>query len=439
MRPSTVLAIGILAIGAAAGSAPATPAVTRCNGLLAFASNHARDANPQIYRITLDGGRTDVGGSLEGDSRPQPSPDGSRLAFWSGRPGGGLLVSDADGSHPRRMSLANGVSYADSTVAWSPDSTRLATTTDDTAAHVEVFDATTGVGSVIAAGWSPQWSPDGSRIAFLGYDGVSVARPDGSERQLLAQGTEAVWSPEWTRLLVGGAVVPVAGGSAVSLGQFQGFAWTPDAARILAYATTPQHAYPDLWSVAADGSDPRLIALGATGAALSPDGRKLVFLRRADSHILITDLDGQPLRDLGVWDSGAYDLHMVFTARWSPDGTKVLYWSGNKAVVADVESEALRTLAGGSTESADDPVWSPDGRSVLVTLTDTSGNTDIYVARPDGTHVRAVYVDSVPEGGPSWSPDGRVLAFVRYGKTPTLVVSNLTGRARIVLRRETLV
>jgi hypothetical protein len=56
-------------------------------------------------RGSLDARRTDVGGSLEGDFDPQPSPDGSELAFWSNRPGRRLFVSDADGSHQRRMRL----------------------------------------------------------------------------------------------------------------------------------------------------------------------------------------------------------------------------------------------------------------------------------------------------------------------------------------------
>jgi Tol biopolymer transport system component len=41
-----------------------------------------------------------------------------------------------------------------------------------------------------------------------------------------------------------------------------------------------------------------------------------------------------------------------------------------------------------------------------------------------------VFADTVPEGGPVWSPGGKRLAFIRYGARPTLVVTDLAGHAR---------
>lgn len=50
----------------ATSSTSASPTGKRgCNGLLAFAWNRAEDVNSQIYRITLDGRRRDVGVGLQ--------------------------------------------------------------------------------------------------------------------------------------------------------------------------------------------------------------------------------------------------------------------------------------------------------------------------------------------------------------------------------------
>jgi Tol biopolymer transport system component len=71
---------------------------------------------------------------------------------------------------------------------------------------------------------------------------------------------------------------------------------------------------------------------------------------------------------------------------------------------------------------------------VLDSITDTRRNTDIYVANPDGSGVRRVFADSVPEDTPVWSPDGTRLAFIREGATPTLDVTDLHGHARTLHR-----
>src|SRR5947207_2345579 len=445
------LIIAICVCFATGSTAASSTAKRGCNGLLAFASNRTEDVNPQIYRITLDNRRRDVGGTLEGDSDPQPSPDGSELAFWSNRPGGGLVVSDADGSHQRRTRLPVDATWDSLAVAWSPDGQQLAVSYhphgSSETSLIGIFDAVSGAETVLGTGENPVWSPDGSRIALVdvpasgsGNLSTYVERPDGSGRVLVGPGPgwhPFVWSPDGTHLLItsSNAVVPAVGGPSVSLGRYTAFAWTPDSSRILATLTTNTGV--DLWSIAADGNDPRLIAQNAYGAGLSPDGQRLVFDRLGE--IVVTDLDGHLLHDLGRWNAGAFDLHMQFAPSWSPDGTKILYWSGGKVMVADAASGQVRALTGGPGEQIGQPVWAGDGSAAYATITDTAGNTDIYVARPDGSHLRPVFVDAVPEGGPVWSPNGKQLAFIRYGSPPSLIVTDLARHARVLLHSPTLV
>ena len=105
----------------------------------------------------------------------------------------------------------------------------------------------------------------------------------------------------------------------------------------------------------------------------------------------------------------------------SPDGQTILF---------DVLGDIYRIPAAGGTAEpvltgdawAHDPVLSPDGQWMAF-ISDRSGTTNLWVARPDGSEPRQISTDSslVLYTSPAWSPDGaslyvsravhRVLAF----------------------------
>ena len=440
------VALALVAVLLASGAGSLQAAQGGCSGLLAFASNRSEDALPQIYRIGLDGRRTDVSRSIGSASAPAPSPDGSKVAFWSSLDG--LVVADADGKNQRPLAALAGAGFSSGDIVWAPDSRRLAVngygiSRVSSPPLVLVYDAQTGVGTDVFPGTDPHWSPDGTLVEYASTSAnndpdVLVARPDGTERRQIAHGRFVAWSPDGTRILgFNGSdswVAPAGGGATVAIPAFEAQAWTPDSSRLIGLnLIVSPSGDQTLETVAADGSDSRVVAAGVRGPRLSPDGRRVVFVRQSDRHVVVTDLDGHIVRDFGTWDPWADYLHLQFQPSWSPDGTKILYWSGGKVVVADGDSGTLDTLAGGAKEIVGyGPVWSADGSSVFDDITDATGNTDIYVARPDGTGVHAVFADRVPEGGPAWSPDGRRLAFIRYGSSPSLVVTDLAGHARVL-------
>ncbi len=438
------VALALVAVLLASGAGSVQAAKRGCNGLLAFASNRSEDALPQIYRIRLDGTRTDVSRSIGGASGPAPSPDGTKVAFWSGL--SGLVVADADGRNQHPLAPFAGAGFGGGDIVWAPDSRRLAVngygiSRVSSPPLILVYDTQTGAGTDVFPGNDPHWSPDGTLVEYASTGAnndpdVLVARPDGTERRQIGHGRFAAWSQDGTRILgffgSDSWVAPAGGGATVAIPAFEAHAWTPDSSRLIGLILSPSGDQ-TLGTVATDGSDPRIVAEGVRASWLSPDGRRVVFVRQSDGHVVVTALDGHILRDFGTWQSGAYDLHLQFQASWSPDGTKIVYWSGGKVIVADGDTGTLRTLAGGAKETAGfGPVWSADGSSVFEDITDATGNTDIYVARPDGTGVHAVFADRVPEGGPAWSPDGRRLAFIRYGSSPSLVVTDLAGHARVL-------
>jgi TolB protein len=143
---------------------------------------------------------------------PAWSPADDVIAFMSDRSGAFQVhLMDADGLNLEQLTYArdfpNGVTKPP--MAWSPDGETLAFSArvDE---QVDVYAARRSDGAITqltrdaAHDWSPTYSPDGSRMAFL--SGASdaaqiwVMAPDGSERERITNRRRARfhivdWSP----------------------------------------------------------------------------------------------------------------------------------------------------------------------------------------------------------------------------------------------------
>lgn len=127
-----------------------------------------------IYTMPADGTRLiPVLTGPADDQSPIFSPDGQRIAFSSDRQGGGIFVANVDGSGIMRVGTSGTV------VDWAPDGTKLLFNRSAAAGRsLFVMDTDGSHEKPVTSVESDRasWSPDGSTIAFVGQEGL----PDGS-------------------------------------------------------------------------------------------------------------------------------------------------------------------------------------------------------------------------------------------------------------------
>ena len=163
-----------------------------------------------------------------------------------------------------------------------------------------------------------------------------------------------------------------------------------------------------------------LIAGPATdsGPAVSPDGTKIVFARRAPGSdsvsTMVANADGsKPVALAGIserpkqiaWSPNSDQLAVVGIV----DGTDGLWVIG-----LDGHQKLVQTLQWDTIASVDDPQWRPNGHEIIFlssnyVLIDQIG---LYTVRSDGTGLRAITQATVD--GPtrfSLSPDGSKVAY----------------------------
>ena len=238
-----------------------------------------------------------------------------------------------------------------------------------------------------------------------GFGEIWIMRPDGSDPQRLTSAppakTDAV-----------GASVP---------------SWSHDG-KHLAYAFgKADRGQSDVYVMNADGSDQHSVmsAKGVnTQPAWSPDGKHIAFARfGAQRGIAVIPADGGAATQVTQSAGSVYDA----APAWSPDGDSIAFTRILLTTDVAHQQEAIYLTKANGTglkkliDGGGTPTWSPDGtRIAYSSIRDHNGRTcfeectpsgEIYVANADGSNQKRLTTSKADDRSPTWSPDGRSIAF----------------------------
>jgi dipeptidyl aminopeptidase/acylaminoacyl peptidase/TolA-binding protein len=325
---------------------------------------------------------------------------------------------------------------------------------------------------------NPQISPDGSSVVFTlrstdpakdksdtdiyripmaGGEAVRLTTspkpethprfsPDGRQIAFLS-GREGKKSQVW--------LLPATGGEAVKLTDAKGgvsdFAWSPDGTRLALVANDPDPDERPDDEPKAEGDakkTPKPIVLRRLQFKRDEEG----FLRDLHTHVHVFDVATKTTVQV---TSGAFDDSSPV---WSPDGQTIAFVSNRTAepdanrnsdlfLVAPREHATVRALTTAPT-SVRAPSFSPDGK--LIAYVESGDPADMWYASHHVAVVPAAggesrpltkALDRNPEGAPRWSPDGKSILFlvedrgnVHLARVPVAggPVENVVGGDRVL-------
>ena len=248
--------------------------------------------------------------------------------------------------------------------------------------------------NVNGAAYSPDWSPDGRRIAFSFDDdthgGIAIINADGSDfHDLTPTGIHAqpTFTPDGHHLVY--ECVDCSGGDGI-------FLMRDDASDFpgLRLTTNP---FP---------------GEGDSNPEVSPDGKTVTFVRhQVDGELqalFAVDIDGTNERQVV-----SYTYEVAIKHDWAPDGRHIvltLYGDspdGHSPDVATVRPDGsdLRILTRYRQGKVVTPVgsYSPDGRWIVFRKR-TPGTVGLWIMSPDGGNRKLIAILPLPPRFIDWGP-----------------------------------
>jgi Tol biopolymer transport system component len=299
---------------------------------------------------------------------------------------------------------------------------------------------------------APAWSPDGGSIAFVRFDAgkariMLIPALGGTERELV--------DFDWT----------VPGEMGLQLLTAKGVSWSPDGRWLVVSGKEAAEKLSSLWLVSFESGEKRQLTVspaanrGDYGAAFSPDGRTVAFVRNTANEtndLYVLPLAGN-LSASGEPRRLTKDNRIISGIAWTADGREIVFSSdrgGARALwrMAISGSGEPRRLSVGeyglspaisrqgdrlvySQAIADSNIWrvnlsdlrepaapliastradlnaqySPDGKKIVF-CSDRAGSMEVWVCDADGANAVQL-VQMGYSGSPRWSPDSQRIAF----------------------------
>lgn len=397
------------------------------------------------------------------DPHPVYSPNGKQMAFVSTRTGNGdiYILSPATGEL-RRLTYSDAPDTLDS---WSADGRWIYFTSPDhdPGRLGDIYRVSAEGGTPVEVSreeylneFESAPSPDGRTLALVtrgissqqwwrnGHSHIDeteiwlkrmdAAEKDGGYRRLLAARAKHAW-PMWSadgkRLFY----MSDAGG-AENL-------WSADVAsgaeRQLTHFTSGRLLFPSIgdhgkqivferdlgiWKVSTGGGKPEPVAITLRGAAqlpvvrherlarfshmaLSPDAKKAAVIAHGEIFAASAKDGGEAMR---VTETAAVESD----THWSPDSNRIAYVSQrnsrNQVFEYDFSTRKERQISPGLGEE-ERPVYSPDGKMLAYVRDDR----ELHLVMLEGLADRVLASDKLNDTALSWSPDSKWIAYSSFG------------------------
>ncbi|HEX8250665.1 MAG TPA: hypothetical protein VF599_21000 [Pyrinomonadaceae bacterium] len=281
------------------------------------------------------------------------------------------------------FALAALVAFAAASFLLTPQSAQMQSQTVtprivfDRDQEVHVVNADGSADTMLAEGFDPSWSADGTKIAYASgaeSANIYVMNADGTnQRQLTEHGIS--YSP----------------------------AFSPDGSKIAFVSEFESGAH--IYTINTDGTNEQRINfagdfVGEYAPAFSADGSKIVFVGTtitetgtSRDEYYIADVDGSdPIRLTSIGGFNRYQASV------SPDGTNILVARYNDIQRVPTDGSGVMTNLTNSSPAETDADYSPDGSQIVFRR---GGNVGLMIMNADGTNVTAL---NVLGDNPDWLP-----------------------------------
>jgi Tol biopolymer transport system component len=393
------------------------------------------DVLGDLYTLPIEGGNAArLTGGMAFDSQPKFSPDGTRVLFVSDRSGGdNLWILALDGTDTLQVTRGNNSQYA--SPAWTPDGQYVLASKSDGLGQAEklwIYHVEGGTGQALVT------EPENLRMmgAAFGLD----------ERYIWYAERTGQWQYNASLPQYQVAVFDRETGTRTTMTRRYGSAFRPVLSpdgRWLVYGSRHETetglrirdldsgherwlAYP----VQRDEQESRAMQDVLPGYAFTPDSREVVASfegglwrinvdsgeRRQIPFTVDVELEvGPEVRfEYPIADDPTFTVREIRDAVPSPDGRRLAFSALGELYILDFPDGEPRRLTEVAAGGAYQPTWSPDGRFIAYVVWAEADGGHIYRVRADGrdrpvrlTRTSAYFTQ------PAWSPDGQRIVAIR--------------------------